>query len=66
MRKNIVAGNWKMNTLLHDGLELANTVNRLAENKISNAIVVIAPPFTHLYEITYINRQHKPILGRIE
>ena len=27
MRKNIVAGNWKMNTTLEEGVELANNVN---------------------------------------
>ncbi|MCB8994876.1 MAG: triose-phosphate isomerase [Bacteroidales bacterium] len=51
MRKNIVAGNWKMNTLLKEGMELATAVNSLAKNKTSNATVIIAPPFTHLAEI---------------
>ena len=27
MRKNIVAGNWKMNTTVQEGVELANEVN---------------------------------------
>ena len=27
MRKNIVAGNWKMNTVLEEGVELAANVN---------------------------------------
>jgi triosephosphate isomerase (TIM) len=51
MRKKIVAGNWKMNTGLHDGLELASNVNKLSEKKTSDAIVIIAPPFTHLSEV---------------
>jgi triosephosphate isomerase len=51
MRQKIVAGNWKMNTVLSEGMELASAVNTLAENKTSNAIVVIAPPFTHLAEV---------------
>ena len=29
MRKKIVAGNWKMNTLLKDGMELAKAVEKL-------------------------------------
>lgn len=51
MRQKIVAGNWKMNTNLKEGLELAMAVNELAAKKTSNALVVIAPPFTHLSEI---------------
>lgn len=51
MRKKIVAGNWKMNTGLPDGLELAIAVNKLALKKTGDAIVIIAPPFTHLAEI---------------
>jgi triosephosphate isomerase len=48
MRKKIVAGNWKMNTDLSEGLELANAVNASAANKTSDALMIIAPPFTHL------------------
>ena len=48
MRQNIVAGNWKMNKNLQEGLELANAVNELAESKTSDALVIIAPPFIHL------------------
>ncbi len=51
MRQKIVAGNWKMNTVISDGLELAAAVNSLAVNKTSNALVIIAPPFTHLADI---------------
>ncbi len=51
MRQKIVAGNWKMNTVYKDGLELATAVNSLATKKTSDAVVIIAPPFTHLAEI---------------
>jgi triosephosphate isomerase len=51
MRRKIVAGNWKMNTSLEEGIQLAEEVNKLAEGKISDALVIIAPPFTHLYEL---------------
>jgi triosephosphate isomerase len=54
MRQNIVAGNWKMNTSLKEGMELAATVNSLASKKTSNSLVIIAPPFTHLAEIKKI------------
>lgn len=51
MRQKIVAGNWKMNTNLKEGIELALAVNELAAKKKSNALVVVAPPFIHLSEV---------------
>jgi triosephosphate isomerase len=54
MRRKIVAGNWKMNTSLKDGLELAAAVNTMALKKTSDAVVIIAPPFTHLADIKKI------------
>ena len=51
MRQKIVAGNWKMNTNLNEGMELAAKVNSLALNKTSSTEVIIAPPFTHLADI---------------
>ena len=47
MRKNIVAGNWKMNTDLADTQELIGGLKSIA--KTSDAEVIIAPPFTNLY-----------------
>jgi triosephosphate isomerase len=52
MRKKIVAGNWKMNTTLSEGIELAREVNKLVENNPSDVTVVVAPPFIHLTEIS--------------
>jgi len=37
MRKKIVAGNWKMNTLLKDGMELAKAIEKLEKEKQSDA-----------------------------
>ena len=51
MRKKIVAGNWKMNTLLKDGMELAKAVEKLEKEKTSDALVIIAPPYTHLSRV---------------
>jgi triosephosphate isomerase len=46
MRQQIVAGNWKMNTTLQEGTELAREiVERLDQPK---GLVVFAAPFTHL------------------
>jgi triosephosphate isomerase len=51
MRKKIVAGNWKMNTLLKEGMELARAVEKLEKEKTSDAIVIVAPPYTHLSKV---------------
>jgi triosephosphate isomerase (TIM) len=49
MRKKIVAGNWKMNLNLKEGIELANSVQNYFEGKKSvKAEVVLCPPFIHL------------------
>lgn len=55
MRKNIVAGNWKMNTTVPEGLDLAAKVNHALE--ITSPIkceVIICVPFTHLVPIAQI------------
>ncbi len=55
MRKKIVAGNWKMNTSLQQGIALASEINTLVAEKVHNDVaVIIAPPFIHLSEINKI------------
>ena len=51
MRKNIVAGNWKMNTVLEEGVELANAVNEALKGKKANCEVIMCVPFTHLVSV---------------
>lgn len=51
MRKNIVAGNWKMNTTLPEGLALAKGLNDALKGKTYNCDVIIGVPFTHLASI---------------
>jgi len=51
MRKKIIAGNWKMNTFLKDGMELAKAVEKMEKEKTSDALVIIAPPYTHLSKV---------------
>jgi len=52
MRKKIVAGNWKMNTTLQEGVNLAKTVRRLHNNVQDKEVgVILAAPFTHLSEL---------------
>lgn len=51
MRKNIVAGNWKMNTSLPEGIRLAKDVRSSIEGKNLNCEVILGVPFTHLSEV---------------
>lgn len=51
MRKNIVAGNWKMNTTLDEGVELANEINNKVKEIKKNCDVIICVPFTHLTSV---------------
>ena len=51
MRKNIVAGNWKMNTTLQEGVKLAEEVNAAVNAADAKCDVIICVPFTHLAPI---------------
>ncbi len=51
MRKKIVAGNWKMNTTLQEGLALAKDLNAALAGKEVNCDVVICTPFISLASI---------------
>jgi triosephosphate isomerase len=51
MRKNIVAGNWKMNTTLTEGIALAEELNKALTGKTTKCKVIIGTPFTHLASI---------------
>lgn len=62
MRKNVVAGNWKMNTTLEEGVELANQINTLLKGKTVNCDVVVCVPFTHL---TSVNAVLEPELVKL-
>ena len=48
MRKNIVAGNWKMNTTLQEGIALAKGLNDVLRDKKALCDVIVCVPFTHL------------------
>lgn len=51
MRKKIVAGNWKMNKTLQEGLTLAKDLNGALVGKSINCDVVIGTPFIHLADV---------------
>jgi len=55
MRKKIVAGNWKMNMELSEGMNFADSINRYLMNKPHNGVtVMLCPPFVHLVGISEI------------
>ncbi|MEL7586040.1 MAG: triose-phosphate isomerase, partial [Prolixibacteraceae bacterium] len=52
MRKKVVAGNWKCNTNLQEGIELAKAVSdKVASDGAKDVVVVLAVPFTHLTKV---------------
>jgi len=62
MRQKIAAGNWKMNTSLEEGMNLASEIINMTKDEVSNnAIVVLATPFTHLYAVGKLITSHKNI-----
>jgi triosephosphate isomerase len=52
MRKKIVAGNWKCNTTVSEGIALAKQVSELViERGAKDVVVVLGTPFTHLTSV---------------
>lgn len=52
MRKKVVAGNWKCNTTVQEGVELAKAVNELvAKEGAKDVVVVLGTPFTHMTSV---------------
>lgn len=51
MRKNIVAGNWKMNTTLQEGVKLAQDVDNALKGVEPKCDVIVCVPFTHLASV---------------
>ena len=51
MRKNIVAGNWKMNTTVPEGVALAKEVSEAVKAAAPKCDVIICVPFTHLVPV---------------
>ena len=57
MRKKIVAGNWKMNMNLQDGVALAKELNETLAADKPNCGVIICTPFIHLATIAQFLNQ---------
>lgn len=63
MRKKIVAGNWKMNLNLQEGITLATEINKALEADKPNCGVIICTPFIHLANVAKVLNQNVIGLG---
>ena len=63
MRKKIVAGNWKMNMELAEGLKLAESIDTYFRSKPSRAEVILCTPYIHLAGVSQILKDGKVCLG---
>ena len=63
MRKKIVAGNWKMNLNLQEGVALAKELNDALKAEKPNCDVIICTPFIHLASIANFLDQNVVALG---
>lgn len=63
MRKKIVAGNWKMNTLPAEGVALAQEVVA-GKGTVCNCVnFIVCPPFTHLSDVARVVKGSGIALG---
>jgi triosephosphate isomerase len=63
MRKKIVAGNWKMNMDMAEGLKFAETIDAYFKQKPSKTVVILCTPFIHLSGAADILKKGKVALG---
>lgn len=62
MRKKIVAGNWKMNKNLDEGLKLASElVNMVKDEVLKDVKIVLASPYIHLTSLSKLLPEYKNI-----
>ena len=61
-RKKVIAGNWKMHTMLVDGCKLAQDVTATCTD-LEDREVLLAPPFTHLREVSQALKGSGIIIG---
>ncbi|MBI5491975.1 MAG: triose-phosphate isomerase [Deltaproteobacteria bacterium] len=55
MLKPLIAGNWKMNTTVHQGVDLVIKLRELLKGADPDEVeVVLAPPFTSIHHISHI------------
>ncbi len=63
MRRKVVAGNWKMNKNLNEGIELVSNLKNKLSSFEPNCEVIVCPPFTNLESVNAIVKGSKIHLG---
>ena len=63
MRKNVIAGNWKMNNDLKESEKLIVELKNLLQNEKPNCDVIVCPPFTSLSEAAKLLKGSQIKLG---
>ncbi|MBR3065843.1 MAG: triose-phosphate isomerase [Bacteroidales bacterium] len=63
MRKKIVAGNWKMNTTVAEGVELAKAIVAKVNEVPAGVTLIVAPPFTHLTSVAEVLKDSAVMLS---
>lgn len=63
MRKKIVAGNWKMNTTVPQGVQLAKDIVGKLSEVPSDVELIVAPPFTHLASVNEVISGYRILLS---
>ncbi|ELR69833.1 Triosephosphate isomerase [Fulvivirga imtechensis AK7] len=62
MRQKIVAGNWKMNNTLDEGLKLTSEIiNMISDEVRGDVTVVLAPSFVHLTRVKSLIKDTKKV-----
>lgn len=62
MRKPLLAGNWKMNTTLHESVQLASELNKLV-GKVTDRDILVCPPFTAIDKVAETLRDSQIMVG---
>jgi triosephosphate isomerase (TIM) len=64
MRKKIVAGNWKMNKTIDEGLALASEVVSMVKDEVKNdALAVLCTPFVSIYSVSRLTEGSPVAVG---
>lgn len=62
VRKNRVAGNWKMNLNLQEGLSLFSEISNMAKDELRGAQeLIICAPLSHLYPLVQLAGKQSPV-----
>lgn len=63
MKKMLIAGNWKMNTVIDESIELANSILMGIGTERTAVEILICPPFTSLYSVYQVIKNSSIKLG---